>query len=257
MFGSELAVVMGSWRGKLFYRLLGHEHIGLRCRAMHIKKALRGMTEPKIRHTLDAGTGDGCYAFYLARFWPHAQVTAVDVDAAKIAQGQNVQKRLAFPNITFVNERLESLSGQNRFDLIICVDVLEHIDEDSLVIHNFRSLLNPGGTLLLHVPNVQQRHRYVEGGGQRERRMGHVRTGYEQDGLKAELERAGLEVNCTKHTFGTFGAMASDLSLATKHSSFLTLLLFPFLLLLCYLDTRWPNRVGNGLLFIVARGNSA
>lgn len=84
MFGSELAVLIGSWRGKLFYRLLGHEHIGLRCRAMHIKRMLKGLPDSLFQSILDAGTGDGCYAFYLARFWPHAQITAVDVDAAKI-----------------------------------------------------------------------------------------------------------------------------------------------------------------------------
>jgi hypothetical protein len=40
MFGSELALGKVSPKGKLYYRLFGHDHMGLRVRSMHVQKML-------------------------------------------------------------------------------------------------------------------------------------------------------------------------------------------------------------------------
>jgi 2-polyprenyl-3-methyl-5-hydroxy-6-metoxy-1,4-benzoquinol methylase len=45
-----------------------------------------------------------------------------------------------------------------RFDLITCISVLEHIPEHTLAVRNMIRLLNPGGYLVLTVPYSEDRY---------------------------------------------------------------------------------------------------
>ena len=44
--------------------------------------------------------------------------------------------------------------GDNRFDLVICTQMLEYVPQPSLVINEIHRVLKPGGALLLSVPSV-------------------------------------------------------------------------------------------------------
>lgn len=76
MFGRELAFGNCNIRGKLRYLLIGHDLVGLRVRAMHAKKILKDLMEP--RTVLDAGCRDGLYSFYMSRRFPKTNVHAID-----------------------------------------------------------------------------------------------------------------------------------------------------------------------------------
>ncbi|MCX5864979.1 MAG: class I SAM-dependent methyltransferase [Deltaproteobacteria bacterium] len=47
-----------------------------------------------------------------------------------------------------------TLDIQEKFDCITCLDVLEHLAEPRCLLEKIRQLLNPGGTLLVSVPNI-------------------------------------------------------------------------------------------------------
>ena len=49
---------------------------------------------------------------------------------------------------------LPTLFGGQRFDTILCLDVLEHLRNPSAVLAELRSMLAPGGAVLISVPNV-------------------------------------------------------------------------------------------------------
>ena len=74
-----------------------------------------------------------------------------------------------------------AVAGQ-RFDTVICLNVLEHVDDDISALHAIRRLLGPGGRLVLLVPALQALYGTID------RALGHHRR-YKRDGL-ADLLRA-------------------------------------------------------------------
>jgi SAM-dependent methyltransferase len=73
------------------------------------------------------------------------------------------------------------------FDSIVCLNVLEHIEDDLFALSQMRDSLAPGGRLALLVPA----HRLLY--GEFDRALGHFRR-YEKRELTGKLEKAGFAV---------------------------------------------------------------
>jgi glycosyltransferase involved in cell wall biosynthesis len=85
--------------------------------------------------------------------------------------------------------------GEGVCDTVVCVNVLEFIEDDAGALARMRSLLSPGGRLILLVPQ--------HGGlfGSYDRALGHLRR-YDEPGLRRLLEAAGYQVeHCGDHNF--------------------------------------------------------
>ena len=74
-----------------------------------------------------------------------------------------------------------------RLDTVICINVLEHIEDDAKVLRNFYNLLQPGGHALLLVPADPRLYTGVD------RALGHYRR-YTPQETRAKLEACGFEV---------------------------------------------------------------
>ncbi len=72
-------------------------------------------------------------------------------------------------------------------DTIVCLNVLEHLEDDAAVLAGLRDLLPPGGRLVLQVPN------YPALFGSLDETYGHFRR-YDRAGLSARLTQAGLRM---------------------------------------------------------------
>jgi len=72
-------------------------------------------------------------------------------------------------------------------DTIVCLNVLEHIEDDEAALRRMRSILSPGGRLLLLVPQYKWLF------GSYDRLLDHYRR-YEKPDLKQKLESAGFRV---------------------------------------------------------------
>jgi len=80
----------------------------------------------------------------------------------------------------------------NRFDTVVCLNVLEHIQDDALALRHMAGLLEPGGRLLLFVPAGQFLY------GKLDAALLHYRR-YDADSLRCRLERAGLRIESLRH----------------------------------------------------------
>ena len=80
-----------------------------------------------------------------------------------------------------------SLVGTECFDTVVCVNVLEHIEQDGLALDNMRHVLTPGGYLLLFVPAGQCLY------GTLDEAVGHFRR-YSESSLRNAVTDQGLEV---------------------------------------------------------------
>lgn len=93
---------------------------------------------------------------------------------------------------------MESLRSEN-FDTIMCMNVLEHIRDDSAVLNSFRGILCPGGVLICLVPQ----HAWLFGPA--DEAVGHFRR-YSRKDLVSKMAAAGFEVVST-FSFNRFGVL--------------------------------------------------
>src|SRR6185369_4613124 len=89
-------------------------------------------------------------------------------------------------NVDWGDPELDGLRGE-RFDTILCLNVLEHIEDDDAALATFARLLDPGGRLILQVPAMRALY------GEIDRAIHHHRR-YERHDLVAQLQGHGFVV---------------------------------------------------------------
>jgi SAM-dependent methyltransferase len=225
-----------------YVRLLGVPEIGFRLRAVYFRHALRSLSKAPER-ILDAGSGIGAYAFWLARRYPAAEVIGCDIDLDMTSFCNNLRDELGFTNLEFVTGDIATDSGLRGFDLISCIDVLEHIPDYRAAIAMMATALKPGGLLYIHTPQTQQRRifkRLADWG-----HVDHVREGFEVDDLRSQLVAHGLDVVNTWETFRTPGRFAWEINhLSLMRHRMAAALVFPIALAISRFDPISPTSHG-------------
>jgi ubiquinone/menaquinone biosynthesis C-methylase UbiE len=126
-----------------------HESARLEDQASVLEPLLHGDTrfEPGSR-VLEVGCGTGAQTVSLACNSPGAQILAIDISAASIAEARKRVRQAGIQNITFlVADLLDPRLEQASFDDIFVCFVLEHLSEPRAVLRRLMSLLRPGGSI--------------------------------------------------------------------------------------------------------------
>ena len=114
-----------------------------------IPEILRG--QPRGLRVLDVGCGSGVHGAELNRILGH-RVVGVDLSASSVAKAS---VRLAEAYVADVTRpELYPFYNQQRFDLIVFSDILEHLYDPHDVLTRHFALLAPGGLILISLPNV-------------------------------------------------------------------------------------------------------
>jgi SAM-dependent methyltransferase len=227
---------------KLFYRLLDL----LLLRSWHVHRELRSWLAKNSSATiLDAGSGFGQYSFYLAKKGNNYQIDARDVKEEQIADCNTFFAKCGLQNAKFSYGDLTQSIAQNKFDLVLCVDVMEHILEDVTVFKNFHEAMKPGAMLLISTPSDQ-------GGSDV-----HEETG---ESFIDKLKQAGFSKMEILYSYGNPGKIAWKLSMKYPmlmlNASKLFFVIIPFYYLITYpvsyllnwLDTNSTHKSGTGLI---------
>jgi SAM-dependent methyltransferase len=100
--------------------------------------------DPRI---LDAGCGSGRNMVDLAR---RGSVTGVELSetSARLARERGVGE-------VVLGSVLEMPFTDASFDLAVCLDVIEHLEDDAAALRELRRVVSPGGRLLVTVPAYQ------------------------------------------------------------------------------------------------------
>ncbi|QXD17089.1 methyltransferase domain-containing protein [Rhodocaloribacter litoris] len=250
---------------KLFYRLLDLFFLRSWYVRREVKRLLGAYPSSRRLDVLDAGTGFGQYAYFIARTFPNARVLAVDVKHDYLENARRFFARTPCADrVTLACEDLTDLKAEGPFDLILSVDVMEHIEDDRAVFRHFARVLRPGGHVLINTPSDlggSDVHAAGEEGFIEE----HVRDGYNRDELAAKLREAGLEPVRARYTYGPPGALAWRLMIKYPMlllgKSWLFALVLPLYylpvlplgMLLHALDLRGEHAAGTGLLVLARK----
>jgi len=94
---------------------------------------------------LDIGCADGSYSRELAR--RGFDVNGFDINSIEMDKKNKLKIKYSIDdakNMSFKN---------NTFDLAICIDIIEHIDDDEKVISEISRVLKTGGQVIISIPN--------------------------------------------------------------------------------------------------------
>jgi SAM-dependent methyltransferase len=125
------------------------EGIRLQDQASTLAELLHGDTRyPQGDRVLEAGCGVGAQTVALARQSPGAEITAVDISAASIAQARKTVAAAGIVNVTFQKGDIFQLPfPPASFDHVFVCFVLEHLAKPVAALSALGVLLKPGGTI--------------------------------------------------------------------------------------------------------------
>jgi SAM-dependent methyltransferase len=247
----------------LFYKILDLMFL----RSWYVRrelKELRRLFGNKNIEIYDAGSGYGQYTYFMSRKLHPNNIFAVDVKEDWIKDCKDFFSAQKLWNVKFGLEDLTRINYKEKFDLVTCIDVMEHIEDDAAVFKNFYEALKPGGYLLINTPSIY-------GGSDvhddnTESFIGeHARKGYSKEDLESKLYPIGFSTYKFKYTYGFWGDKAWRLGikypmlmLNTSKLFFLILPVYylitlPFTLLMMYADYSTPNKIGTGINFIAKK----
>lgn len=204
----------------IFYKLLDLFFLRSWYIRQLLKKYAKKFEEKGSWSLLDAGSGFGQYDRFILKEFRNVQVTSVDVkkdyldDAARYFRDDIEQRRIEFQEMDLLSPKLSK-----HYNFIICIDVLEHIEEDRQVIKNMESVLNSGGYFLMHSPSIYSEE---DAGDDDSFVDEHARVGYSKEDITEKLKEAGLEPVEVSYTYGSSG-----------HAAWVMLIKYPML---------WMNR---------------
>ncbi|MFW6256480.1 MAG: class I SAM-dependent DNA methyltransferase, partial [Candidatus Sumerlaeota bacterium] len=128
---------------------LGEPGPSYRSRMRLLMRRIRNLSVETGARILDIGCGNGNLLILASCLIPKPRLFGVDIsqNAVEVAR-----KRLPEGRFAECDLAKEPIPFDEKFDLILCSEVLEHIGEPSLVLEKVYAILKPGASFVLSVP---------------------------------------------------------------------------------------------------------
>ena len=164
-YGSEVAVRLG--------------------RAPNYTRWLADLLRPHLgSNILEIGAGTGSLLLHLV---PRTQYWACDANPLFVRELRKLMATRPYLGASGVDPAdPSSLPAGQKFDTIICQNVLEHVEDDAAVLRGIGSVVGEGGRIIVLAPNSPSLFGAID------RSLGHRRR-YTRDGLRRLAEQAGMQ----------------------------------------------------------------
>ena len=140
---------------------------------------------PKDGFVLDVGSGTCAQTLTLLK---HGySVYAIDSSTNMVRNGREILKKAGVsPEIVQLKD-LYDLSEKEQFDIVICLDVLEHLEDDYKAFRCLCNSLKANGTILVSVPAIKSLY------SQKDIELGHHRR-YDRERLIPLFNSCNIEI---------------------------------------------------------------
>ena len=101
---------------------------------------------------LELGCGCGLNLFELARRFPRLRGVGCDLNSRAIAYARSTASRLFPDRLRFSEVDICRHDMEGEFDVVLLIDVLEHVTNPEELLLRASGLLKPGGEVLVSVP---------------------------------------------------------------------------------------------------------
>jgi len=116
---------------------------------------VQAMVPASARRVLDLGCSSGALGAALKAARPGLEVVGVELDPDYAADAAARLDRVVCADVAELAARPDLDADLGRFDCFVCADVLEHLVDPWGVLEGYLRLLEPGGHLVVSVPNVR------------------------------------------------------------------------------------------------------
>jgi glycosyltransferase involved in cell wall biosynthesis/2-polyprenyl-3-methyl-5-hydroxy-6-metoxy-1,4-benzoquinol methylase len=107
---------------------------------------------------LDYGCAHGHYTMPLAKLFPHGEFVGIDISDRAVQAARKWAERDRVGNASFIRMFDGVLATQDKFDVILAGEVLEHVIDPWALLESFRQALKPGGCLIITTPYGRWEH---------------------------------------------------------------------------------------------------
>ncbi len=179
-------------------------------------QALKKILKSEIQdgsEALDLGGYDGYISYNLKEILPHLKVRVVDIDKSGLQQAR--KHGLNTINASALNLPIKD----NQIDVILCLQLIEHVKEDDKLVKEVSRVLKKGGKLIFATPGERgisfpflskEKIEIIN------KSWGHVRKGYSIENIKRLFKEANLVIEKTDRYFNFFSRFVYRISILSN-----------------------------------------
>jgi SAM-dependent methyltransferase len=141
---------------------------------------------------LEVGSGIGTFSEKIVRDFPHSTITLTDLSLNYV---RLLKQKFRNTNTKVSSHKLDLNSvedyerlGFERFDSIVAINVLEHVENDEFVLQQLYRMLKNGGTLVILVPCHKFLYNVIDA------KIGHFRR-YNKTDLESKIKRSQFTID--------------------------------------------------------------
>lgn len=199
------------------------------------------------RKILDIGCGAGTISLYLASKGHH--VLGIDISQSAVNAANKSAKILRLKNISFERMNFPYELPTDKYDFIICSEVIEHIQDDNLALKKIFSLLKRGGVAFISTPSKNAPLHKLGLVKKFDEKVGHLRR-YTLEELVEKTRACGFKILETKKIEGI---VRNFLFLNPIAGKFVKLIKFFISEIVTYADNISLKLFGESDIFIVIK----
>ncbi|QMU53920.1 MAG: methyltransferase [Nitrosopumilus sp.] len=138
---------------------------------------------------LEIGSGLGVFSEKILKDHPNSKITLTEISPTYLSVLKRKFSGKADVKKLDLNENDDySNIGFNKFDSIIAINVLEHVQLDELALENFRKMLKANGNIIIFVPGHKSLYNIID------KTIGHYRR-YSSEELIRKTSKVNLTIS--------------------------------------------------------------
>ncbi len=207
------------------------------------RSVLTVLEERSFSSLLDVGCRQGHYAIRIARLHPNVEVRGIDIDGESVLEGESARNIFGLKNLSFEKEDVCSLQSEEGYDVVLLLQVMEHLVDDLAALRNVHRVLRDKGILVITVPNLNLKSESAHKLRKHVKIQSHFRQGYRPADMERLLTQAGFKMQQMEFLSSKIGQRVERTERFLKtHARSLFALLYPLLYFLTLLDVPSQDR---------------